>query len=67
MTAPRLARANRSRFFIGLGILILTIGFVAIFHSSQQQLDEMRLSEMRCEQQQESLNAQITGKNLVFC
>lgn len=61
MTTPRIARANRSRFFIGLGILILTMGFVAIFHSSQQQLDELRQMEMRCEQQQESLNAQILG------
>lgn len=66
MTAPRIARANRSRFFIGLGILILTMGFVAIFHSSQQQLDELRQMEMRCEQQQESLNAQIIGKSYIF-
>lgn len=42
MTASRIARAGRSRFIVGLGILILTIGFVAIFHSSQQQLEEMR-------------------------
>lgn len=42
MTAPRIARAGRSRFIIGLGIIVLTVGFVAIFHSSQQQLDELR-------------------------
>ncbi|XP_037036220.1 uncharacterized protein LOC119074303 isoform X2 [Bradysia coprophila] len=58
MTA-RMVRASKSRFFIGLAVLLLTIGFVAIFHSSQQQLDEMRQMEIRCEQQQESLNSQI--------
>lgn len=65
MSAPRLARANRSRFFIGLGILILTVGFVAIFHSnsSQHQLDELRLMERRCEQQQEALSQQIISKS----
>lgn len=62
MSTPRLARANRSRFFIGLGILILTVGFVAIFHSSQQQLDDLRQMELRCEQQQEALSQQIQSK-----
>lgn len=61
MTAPRIARAGRSRFVICLGILILMIGFVAIFHSSQQQLDELRQLGMRCEQQQEALTAQMQG------
>lgn len=42
MTATRIARAGRIRFFIGLGVLVLTMGFVAMFHSSQQQLDESR-------------------------
>lgn len=65
MTAPRIARAGRSRIVIGLGILIITIGCVAIFHSSQQQLDELRHLELRCEQQQESLNAQLQGKKKV--
>lgn len=60
MTAPRLvARASRSRFFIGLGILILMAGFVAIFHSSQQQLDELRQLGIRCEQQQEAISAKM--------
>ncbi|XP_055540515.1 uncharacterized protein LOC129727092 isoform X1 [Wyeomyia smithii] len=60
MTAPRLvARASRSRFFIGLGILVLMAGFVAIFHSSQQQLDELRQLGLRCEQQQEAISAKM--------
>ncbi|XP_058450216.1 uncharacterized protein LOC131429836 isoform X2 [Malaya genurostris] len=60
MTAPRLvARASRSRFFIGLGLLVLMVGFVAIFHSSQQQLDELRQLGLRCEQQQEAISAKM--------
>ncbi|XP_062717113.1 uncharacterized protein DDB_G0290685 isoform X2 [Aedes albopictus] len=60
MTAPRLvARASRSRFFIGLGLLVLMVGFVAIFHSSQQQLDELRQLGIRCEQQQEAISAKM--------
>lgn len=60
MTAPRLvARAGRSRFLVGLGILILMVGFVAIFHSSQQQLDQLRNLSIRCEQQQEAISAKM--------
>jgi len=59
MTATRIARAGRSRFIIGLVILVLTVGFVAIFHSSQQQLDELRQVGLRCEQQQEYLSTQM--------
>lgn len=47
MTATRIARAGRIRFFIGLGVLVLTMGFVAMFHSSQQQLDESRYKLVR--------------------
>lgn len=60
MNTPRLAR-SRSRFFIILGIFIITLCFVAIFHSSQQQLDELKQLEVRCEQKQDSLTAQILG------
>lgn len=38
------------------------VGFVAIFHSSQQQIEDWRLISVRCEQQQESLSAQMQGK-----
>lgn len=60
MTTQRFARASRSRFFIGLGILILTVGFVAIFHNSQQELDQLRQMELRCEQQQLTLGKELT-------
>ncbi|XP_055903237.1 uncharacterized protein LOC129939291 isoform X2 [Eupeodes corollae] len=59
MTATRLTRSGRSRFLIGLGLIILMFGFVAIFHSSQTQLDESRQQLIRCEQQQEALNARM--------
>lgn len=65
MTA-RMVRASKSRFFVGLAVLLLTIGFVAIFHSSQQQLDELRQMEIRCEHQQESLNSQILREFVVY-
>ncbi|GAB0097372.1 uncharacterized protein DMENIID0001_130090 [Sergentomyia squamirostris] len=59
MTTSRLARAGRSRFFIGVGIFLLMVGFVAIFHSSQQQLEELRQMGLRCEQQHEALSSQL--------
>ncbi|XP_055695473.1 uncharacterized protein LOC129797158 isoform X2 [Lutzomyia longipalpis] len=59
MTTSRLARAGRSRFFIGVGILLLMVGFVAIFHSSQQQLEELRQMGLRCEQQHEVISSQL--------
>lgn len=61
-----MVRASKSRLFIGLAMLVLTIGSVAIFHSSQQQLDEMRQMEIRCEQQQEALNSQILSERFRF-
>lgn len=53
------ARAGRSRFFACLALLILMVGFVTMFHSSQQQLDELRQLGLRCEQQQKSVQAQM--------
>lgn len=67
MTAPRMARAGRSKFLICIGILVL-ISFVAIFHNSQQQLDESRSVSLRCEQNLEALTAQMQGNtyNLIL-
>lgn len=50
MTTARIARVGkfgRSRFIIGIGILIVIVGLLAIFHSSRQQLDEARLVSIR--------------------
>uniref|UniRef100_A0A182W031 Uncharacterized protein n=1 Tax=Anopheles minimus TaxID=112268 RepID=A0A182W031_9DIPT len=53
------ARAGRSRFFACLGLLIVMVGFVTMFHNSQQQLDELRQLGLRCEQQQKSVQQQM--------
>lgn len=53
---------GKSRFFIGIGIFLLMVGFVAIFHSTQQQLDDLRMVGLRCEQQQAIVNAQMESE-----
>ncbi|XP_058058537.1 uncharacterized protein LOC131209476 [Anopheles bellator] len=53
------ARAGRSRLLICLGLLLLMVGFLTVFHNSQQQLDELRQLGLRCEQQQKSVQAQM--------
>ncbi|XP_023297850.2 myb-like protein X isoform X3 [Lucilia cuprina] len=60
MSGTRFARTGRCRFLVCLGILILMVGMVAIFHSSQVQLDETREQRLHCEQQQEALNERLT-------
>lgn len=62
MSGTRFARTGRCRFLVCLGILVLTVGMVAIFHSSQVQLDETREQRLHCEQQQEALNERLTSK-----
>ncbi|XP_055309187.1 myb-like protein X [Sitodiplosis mosellana] len=49
MTGTRFGRAGRSRFFIGLGALVITVVFIKL------QLDETRRIEVQCEQQKEDL------------
>ncbi|KAL9873259.1 uncharacterized protein ACN427_009421 isoform 3-T4 [Glossina fuscipes fuscipes] len=61
MNGTRFARTGRCRFIICIGILILMVGMVAIFHSSQMQLDETRQQRLHCEQQQEALNERLTS------
>ncbi|XP_075146411.1 uncharacterized protein LOC142220890 isoform X3 [Haematobia irritans] len=60
MSGTRFARTGRCRYLVCLGILVLTVGMVAIFHSSQIQLDETREERLRCEKQQEALNERLT-------
>ncbi|XP_065354991.1 myb-like protein X isoform X2 [Calliphora vicina] len=60
MSGTRFARTGRCRFLVCLGILVLMVGMVAIFHSSQVQLDETREQRLHCEQQQEALNERLT-------
>ncbi|CAD6991455.1 probable E3 ubiquitin-protein ligase bre1 isoform X4 [Ceratitis capitata] len=59
MTGTRFARTGRCRSLVCLAVLTVMLCMVAIFHSSQQQLDETREQRMRCERQQEQLNEQL--------
>ncbi|XP_054743966.1 putative leucine-rich repeat-containing protein DDB_G0290503 isoform X4 [Anastrepha obliqua] len=59
MTGTRFARTGRCRFFVCLAVLTLMLCMVAIFRSSQQQLDETREQRLHCERQQEQLNEQL--------
>lgn len=59
MSAPRIARAHRTRFLIGFGLLIVVMAFFGVFHNWQQQLDELRQLELQCEQQHDSLESSL--------
>ncbi|XP_067634201.1 uncharacterized protein [Eurosta solidaginis] len=59
MSGTRFARTGRCRFIVCLVVLISLLCMVAIYHSSQQQLDEAREQRLRCERQQEQLNEQL--------
>lgn len=63
MSTQRFARASRSRFLLGLAVLVLTAGFVALIHSTQQELHHL---EARCQQQQQALNQQINSEWLLY-
>uniref|UniRef100_A0A1I8Q7U4 Golgi integral membrane protein 4 n=1 Tax=Stomoxys calcitrans TaxID=35570 RepID=A0A1I8Q7U4_STOCA len=60
MSGTRFARTGRCRYLVCVCILVLMVGMVAIFHSSQIQLDESREERLRCEKQQEALNERLT-------
>lgn len=61
MSSARLGRSTRSRLFIYV-CAILAFGFVVyLFHGSQLQLDDNRKALASCNQQTESLSAQLQG------
>jgi hypothetical protein len=62
MTAPRFARGTKSRIFLYVGILAFVGIAVCIFHETQSRMDDVRKSAEKCQQQQESLAAQLQGK-----
>lgn len=64
MSGTRFARTGRCKFLLCLGALALMVVMVAVFHSSQLQLDETREQRMHCEKQQEALNERLTSKQL---
>ncbi|KAJ9576603.1 hypothetical protein L9F63_025498, partial [Diploptera punctata] len=53
------SRGNRSRLFMYLGIVALVGLAVYVFHGAQLQLDDARKAADKCQQQQESLSAQL--------
>lgn len=61
MTAPRLSRGSRGRFFLYVACLLGFFGLVAIYHNALTQLDAAKKSNEICSQQQESSAAQLQG------
>lgn len=58
---PRTMKARtlpgKSRFFIGFGAL-LVFGLFVLYHTSQQRVDDLRLSTVRCEQHEMAIRSQ---------
>ncbi|XP_069700418.1 Golgi integral membrane protein 4 isoform X2 [Periplaneta americana] len=59
MSGSRLVRGTRSRLFLYVGVVIVVGLAVYIFHGAQLQLDDARKTADKCQQQQESLSAQL--------
>lgn len=65
MTAPRLSRGSRGRFFLYIASLLGLFGLMAIYHNTLTQLDAVKKSNDICQQHQDSLTAQLQG-NFIF-
>ncbi|XP_044743769.1 Golgi integral membrane protein 4-like isoform X2 [Chrysoperla carnea] len=59
MTAPRLSRGSRGRFFLYIASLLGLFGLMAIYHNTLTQLDAVKKSNDICQQHQDSLTAQL--------
>lgn len=59
MSGSRLVRGTRSRLFLYLGVVAVVGLAVYVFHGAQLQLDDARKVADKCQQQQESLSAQL--------
>jgi hypothetical protein len=66
MSGSRLVRLARIRLFLYLTVLVLVGMAVYVFHGAQLQLDDARKVADKCQQQQESLSAQLQGKYTFF-
>lgn len=66
MSSARLARSTKSRLFIYICAVLAFGMIVYMFHGSQLQLDDNRKALAACNQQTESLSAQLQGKCWVF-
>jgi len=63
MSGSRLVRGTRSRLFLYVAVVVVVGMAVYVFHGAQLQLDDARKVADKCQQQQESLSAQLQGKN----
>lgn len=61
MSAAR-TRNRKNTFFIAIAVVLTTLGFIIIITNSQQQVEELRQTEFRCEQQQDALSNQLKGE-----
>lgn len=61
MSSARLARSTKSRLFIYICAVLAFGMIVYMFHGSQLQLDDNRKALATCNQQTESLSAQLQG------
>ncbi|XP_046397505.1 Golgi integral membrane protein 4-like isoform X2 [Ischnura elegans] len=59
MSAPRFARGSKSRIFLYVGTVLAFVVGVWVIHETQVQLSDSRNAAMKCQQQQESLSAQL--------
>lgn len=65
MSGSRLVRGTRSRLFLYLAVVVVVGMAVYVFHGAQLQLDDARKAADKCQQQQESLSAQLQGMDTV--
>lgn len=61
MTTPRISRGAKSRVFLYIGVVIFVGITVIIIHETQTRVEDIRKSSEKCQQQQESLAAQLQG------
>lgn len=66
MSGSRLVRGTRSRLFLYVAVVVVVGMAVYVFHGAQLQLDDARKVADKCQQQQESLSAQLQGKNCFY-
>nr|CAD7454195.1 unnamed protein product [Timema tahoe] len=59
MSSARFVRGTKSRFFLYIGAVSLIGLVVYLYHGTQVHLEEVRKTSEKCQQQQESLSAQL--------
>ncbi|XP_059469090.1 Golgi integral membrane protein 4-like isoform X1 [Neocloeon triangulifer] len=59
MNTPRIGRGSKGRVFLYIGVVMIVGITVVIIHETQSRMDDMRKTSEKCQQQQESLAAQL--------